>query len=485
MAQKGNQEGGDDMVLFAIAVVIVLGMFWFIFKQAEPWFNAAMGYAAWIHVLPFSEATRWVPALSDIPFIGGWLFRPAELVRAYLEKGGFAYMGINNADRMKVLTGSGRCAMLLYAPLLFWAATRGSNYRVDQTFKKLHSLESLIKANTKKWPGMLMVADKNPRDMNDLTAKQAVDAAAKVFAKPAPKEAGKLINSGAVDIRADSYMRSATPEEWLLMKGINWNTEEYERIKADMFQQKDAAWAMPDMWNDVSIESISEVLESQLTRRWTKIEDLSPAMRSLFAVFILFYDGGKTVEKANELMSELLILGAWAQSKNLSMDEVVSAEDGFMAKVDKLIASDNGKRMNAICAQHAWLESALPTALKTCREGRGVLAPASLLWMKRYNRPWWYLINNTGSEAMMIECAGAMAHNKSEVQMGMPIVRPCVWQAAKALHQDYLDLDPERVKRREEDRERRRKLSETLSMISTQVESAEKRGAYDEKWEGE
>lgn len=480
-----NQQDNSDIFVIFFATVIVAVMVYFMLKMGEPWVNASVGYMAWIHVLPFSQVGRWLPFLTEIPLLGDTFFSAPDEVRRYLEKGGFAYMGVNDNNRFAVMTISGRCAMVFYVPLMIWAGLKGATFRADEIYRKFHTLESLIRANAAKWPGMAFMRDTNPRGMNDLTAKQIVDAAAGILKQSPPEGVGKLVSGVACDVRADGYMRSATPEEWLLMKGICWDSEEYDRIRGSVFAVSDDAWTMPAVWRQISIESISEALEAQLVNRWAGIPALPPAMRALFAVFVTFYQGGKKVKDANKLLDEIMTLATWAHDRKIPIDRVISDEEGFLAKVDKIIASKDGERMEAICAKHAYVETAIVTALKTCREGRGVLAPASFLWMKRYNRLWWYILNNTGSEAMMIECAGAMAHNKSELQIGMPLVRPCVWQAAKALHQDYLDLDPERVKARDNDKEKRRKLSETLEIISTQVEAAEARGAYAEKWVGE
>ena len=95
--------------------------------------------------------------------------------------------------------------------------------------------------------------------------------------------------------------------------------------------------------------------------------------------------------------------------------------------------------------RHAWQETAFPAMLSVERKDRGVLASAAFLWLKSEDRPLWYILNNVGSEATMVEAAGAMSHFRAEMQIGKPIRRPAVRQTARALLEDYLDMTPEHV----------------------------------------
>ena len=135
------------------------------------------------------------------------------------------------------------------------------------------------------------------------------------------------------------------------------------------------------------------------------------------------------------------------------MDEAILARSRFLARIEGILGGPPGCRMLEIANRHAWQETAFPAMLSVARKDRGVLPSAAFIWLKSEDRPLWYILNNVGSEATMVEAAGAMSHFRAELQIGKPIRRPAVRQAARALLEDYLDLTPQRVaarRRREE-----------------------------------
>ena len=79
--------------------------------------------------------------------------------------------------------------------------------------------------------------------------------------------------------------------------------------------------------------------------------------------------------------------------------------------------------------RHAWQETAFPSMLSLARKDRGALPSAAFLWLKAEDRPLWYILNNVGSEAAMVEAAGpwritgrnCRSENRS---VGPPFARP-------------------------------------------------------------
>ena len=66
----------------------------------------------------------------------------------------------------------------------------------------------------------------------------------------------------------------------------------------------------------------------------------------------------------------------------------------------------------------------------------------------------------------MVEAAGAVAHWRAEIQYGMKIRRPAVFQASRSFLEDYLDqMDKRKIMRRDRN-ERRKNPSEQLRSSS-------------------
>jgi len=149
------------------------------------------------------------------------------------------------------------------------------------------------------------------------------------------------------------------------------------------------------------------------------------------------------------------------------MDDAILAEEGLMARIDGILQGKPGAQMLEIANRHAWLESAFPAMLTYARKDRGVLPAAAFLWLKAEDRALWYILDNVGSEAVMIESSGAMAHFRAEHQIGKPIRRPAVYQAARALLEDYLDMTPERVVARHDKEVRGWTAGEKLDRLFT------------------
>jgi intracellular multiplication protein IcmP len=92
-----------------------------------------------------------------------------------------------------------------------------------------------------------------------------------------------------------------------------------------------------------------------------------------------------------------------------------------------------------VCERHAYVETALASALVFARECGGVLASAEFLWLKPVDRGLWYVMNNVGRRAFHPEAAGAMAHWKYELARKAPERAPHVDEAVEAMI-EFLEL---------------------------------------------
>lgn len=436
-------------IIFLVIVFILIALAQRYVNHA----NAAIGALAYMHVAPFAEAVRFLPALLDVPGLGGWLFMPAARVHDFLYGGGYAFMEPD--QRSLVLIASGRAALVLYAPVLFWIALRAMDFRPDAKFSHQHSLESMIHLQTEDWVTARIARHVNPSRMKDVSTRGTAEAAAKRIAKMGVSGMpGKVLPRRNLSLAPDTWNRALRPEEWLIAKGLIFDAESFSKLSDPTSMSRDGDFSFRHRWPDLQLESVSEVMAQQLRTPWRGVQDLRPSHRALFAVMALFYD--YDIKSGNGLLADIAIVNEAARARKGLMDGLLEAEPKLMARIDGIASGSAGKKLQKHAARHAWVETAFPTFLTVSRKDRGVLPSSAFLWLKAEDRLLWYVLNNVGNEAIMIEAAGAIAHWRAECQIGKPIHRPAVFQASRALMDDYLDLRAERLEVRRMKAERMR-----------------------------
>lgn len=469
------KNDNNDALLVGISGIIILVLAVFILKRFAPHVNALMGAVAWFHVLPFSALARLLPFLESVPVAGAFLFEPADAARTLLDRGGYAhYMTVDPAYKSLVMTASSRAAFIFYGPILIMAGLKGSNFRIDQIYRRRHTLESMISEQARTWPVLRMVLHRNPRSKKDLSSRMAAKAAMGMARDIHKSSTGSaLLSGGVIDVIPSLEMRSSKPEEWLMMRGVTFDPVKYAEYEKALFDPSDLDFTFPTQWGRITIDDISEVLERQLRTPWRGAQALPAHLRAIFAACTMSYDFDRDGFQA--LIDDLGVLGAHAAATGKSMVTLIENEPSIMSRIDKAIKSESGKRMEFMAARHAYVESALPAILMAGRTNRGVIASAAFLWMKYTDRAAWYILNATGNDVVTVEAAGAYAHYRAETQLGTPIFRPSVYQASRSILHDYLDMSPDRAEKKRIEEERRRNFVQAFALAEAQVASAQSR----------
>jgi hypothetical protein len=447
-----NSEQDQNRMILVLIVLFVL-IIWLFYALSEEMkaFGAVVSY---IHMYPFAMIAEHLPIVKKIPLLGDWLFMPAEKMKGFLDRGNFAYMDGNQT--YYVLTAGGRCALPLYAPFLIFAGIKGQQFRPDRVYRTPYSLEKMIWTQSEHWLTSRGVRHVNPLRLPEVSTSAILKKSTEIENKRSKDfnsaDCGELIPIVPQKVSASPWHRAMRPEEWLVATGMC-------RDHDHMVEAAKKDWKYPDQklearqkWENLSIESLSEVLAGQLRRPWTKFEDLRPSHQAICAVMASFYD--YNVDGGNKILNELGAIQDSVKSTAGAMDAAIVAEEAVYKKIMSILTGKPGQQLKKEADKHAWLETAFPAMLAISRKDRGVLPAAAFLWIKFEDRPLWYILDNVGSEAVMIESAGAMAHWKAEKQIGKPIRRPAVYQAARALLEDYLDITPERVESRKTKAER-------------------------------
>ena len=90
------------------------------------------------------------------------------------------------------------------------------------------------------------------------------------------------------------------------------------------------------------------------------------------------------------------------------------------------------KLLKWLYQRHAYATTFFARALEAARTA-GVLSSSDFLWLKPLDRRMWYILNNVGRQACMVETAGPFAHFLAEKRFGRALRAPMIKQAGEAL----------------------------------------------------
>ncbi|PTX52530.1 hypothetical protein IQ03_01217 [Gemmobacter caeni] len=443
-AGQGPNADQESMRWLFISIALLL-ITLFAWTYLQPEINVISGVISWAHILPYAMAYRALPVLGAIPLIGPSVFEEAHHALRFLEQGN--YVAMTPEQRMMLLTIAGRCAIPLYVPLLLIAGTLGRSFRPDVVYRVGYTLETMIRAQSEHWLTSRMSRHVNPLRVPEVSATSLAKGvlAQRRKTKTVP-EVGALISLDQPAQRQGAWQRALRPEEWLLGAGMCFSPEHAAAAEKKDWEYPSRLLEARDRWPETDIESLCELLAAQLRTPWTGFKDLRPGHQAICAVMASFYSFDIT--GGNALLNDLGGVYDAIGAKPGGMDKAILAEEGLMPRIRKILDGKPGRALAEVAARHAWVETAFPAMLQVARKDRGVLPAAAFLWLKGEDRLLWYILDNVGSDAVMIESAGAMSHFKAEVQIGLPIRRPAVFQAARALREDYLDVTEARLQMR-------------------------------------
>lgn len=171
----------------------------------------------------------------------------------------------------------------------------------------------------------------------------------------------------------------------------------------------------------------NRVFAAQLGRMWNGPERLPIHKRAIFATFIA--RGCRDTKAARDLLAQ--INRSCAHGKLDKLD--FSGVDALWKK------HINDRAITDIIKMHAY-ESTLFTALFLFAREDGVFATADFLWLKPFDRKFWYFLNNVGRQTAFCEAGGVHAHFLAEKALRRPLGVPMVGEAVKALDLALQDI---------------------------------------------
>ncbi len=394
----GNNQGEPVIALFLFLTVFAV-MGWLLWHSTrEFWLDHLfrwMRYGELWSVNLFSHRydacldwMRLAPAGGAVPppalvNAAGHCFGADYLARLPAEERPF-YYNLSMTSMNIVASEAERYYRWILAFALTAVGLRVLFFSSQNKFMTKHTLESLIKVQSRMWPIIMPIVKFNP------------------------SKTGRVLGD-KVPEKLPLFAEALSPEEW-----ISWS-----RVPV--------VAGIPD--RDV----VRRAFIQQLGPRWTGIDKAPAYIRALYAAFAL--KGAQKRDESDGLLGEIAL--CWDPKGGLKLPFAL------LGRIDKIIHDPNlGGKVTAATAHHAWRTTAMLGVLHWARSQGGVLAPAQFLWLRAEDRALWYPLNNMGRRSFHTEGAGAMAHYMAERAAQKPLPVPRVETAVVTLNA-YLH-DPEK-----------------------------------------
>jgi intracellular multiplication protein IcmP len=324
----------------------------------------AMLFGLW-YVLgsQIASGTRWV-RVAELSIVGIFTdkYEPLRQQLISLPVGQITFEQFLAMNRIVVGIFKYPMAGVLF--ILAWRC-----YFIDNSnvFTRKFNLENLIKEHAKMFPAINPITKFNPLKDNSRT------------------------QGDPIPTTLPSFAEALMPEEWISYFDVPLHNN------------------LPDR------DAIRRALLPQLGKRWQGPTALPPYAQALFAAFAMKV-GGQRKESDDFLGA---ISSAWEPGRGLRLNKEL--KDIIR---EALQHPKQGRVLEKIAAQHAFVTTALLRSLQEARHQGGVLAPAQFLWLRDVDRALWYPLNNLGRNAVHTEACGAITHYRAELSAHKPIPNP-------------------------------------------------------------
>lgn len=385
--QHTLHDSGIGWAILLVIIAVLVWLFWMFFdvevRNMVRWIRyAEMWIISWFldsnYTFEYGDQARgWFNHFEGYNYqFGGRQYYEPGVSEYEADKLAYLHMAKFSAMAMQPLRWP---FIFLLGAAALWCMFMGPNTQ----YRRKHSLEGLIEAQSRVFPAIMPFVKFNP-------------------AKQPPRPPG-----APVPAELPPFAEALGPEEWLA----------YNEIKT---RDKTGKAALDE-------ESVHRAFRKQLGRPWRGVKAIDPYKQILIAAFCLKAARKRT--EADDMLGRLARCWTGA-GLNLSKDSKLIREARAVLK-NKDIAGKTLAQAN----KHAYETTAITRALQFAREEGGVLAPAQFVWLRAHNRDLWYPLNNLGRQAYHMEALGAMSHYKAERLTQRPIPVPKVDHAVQTIRE--------------------------------------------------
>lgn len=196
--------------------------------------------------------------------------------------------------------------------------------------------------------------------------------------------------------------------------------KKYKLISISVEMPKNALSQGPKFNMVLNETRTNRLFAAQLGRLWQGADRLPIHRRAIFAALIA--RGCRDTKASRNLLNQIneSCVGG-------SLDKL-----NFQGTDELIKKHINNRAIQDIISNHAYESTVFTSALLFARED-GVLATADFLWLKPFDRKFWYFLNNVGRQVAFCEAAGVHAHFLAEKALQRSLGVPMVKEATKAL----------------------------------------------------
>lgn len=368
-----NKNGAEDellMLLLIGGVIVGFGfLVWHLFKpqitEGIRWVRVAE-LSMSEYIAPEGYAVKYATAREPVTLTGMKTF----LETAPVERITPTHIAVSSDLALRKLrTPIGILLILMGAYIFIWGP--------HNKFKKVHTLETLMKVQAKAFPYIQPVVDFDPSKVPNR----------------APGD--------PVPVKLPLFAEALSPEEWVAFNRL----------------------PMPE--GKIDEAATAEALAAQLGARWQGWQKLPAGSQVLLAAFAM--RAARKRSDSDTLLGRISL--CWKPDGGLSL----ARDPKLLGVARAFLRSKAAEPTLKIMRQHAYVATAMVRALDHARSQGGVLSPGQFIWLRGHDRALWYPLNNLGRQAFHPEALGVMAHYKLEKLTQRPVPVPKMDSAVAAL----------------------------------------------------
>ncbi len=370
--QGGQQDDKNSLaILWIIGSIFVISLIiWLTFQEELKYGFIKIRYWQAIFLYGFF---RMLPASFDAIYDMQHHTYNLLLVTKQLNPGN---LSINYAAQLSEHIG-----MLLRFPLsiillIFCYLMYGRN--VKMRYKKIYSMQSLAKQEATTWPQINPVLDTNIVKM---------------------------------DLTTGPWAMSLSPIDFC---------KRYALITIAVQYSSTQLIKEPSFITVLDAHKTKRVFVTQLGRLWQGPEKMPIHKRALFAVLIA--RGCRDAAASRGLLNQINKSCIGGKLDKIDFSGCDALWKKYISNID----------IQELIKHHAY-ENTLFMALLAYARLDGVLATSDFIWLKPFDRSFWYVLNTVGRQTPCCEAAGVHAHYLAEKALRRPIGVPLVEEAVKGL----------------------------------------------------